>query len=307
MNRNTRFGQVPCGEDEADRRMEAGQGEQEEWPWIVTENAAFARRVYNLMRRLYRTAPDVIIRKNKKLKKNASYLVRLCLPDLSPINRSLRQSEVSEVSEVSELSALKAMASKKCCRQAMLRAAFLSAGSISDPEKLYHLEILCKRMDIAEFLTSLMQRFSLNPKIIVRNDYYIVYIKESGGIVDFLNITGAHKALMSLENTRILKEMRNSVNRIVNCETANLEKTVVASVRQKNNILYIAENFGLDNLPKNLREIAEARITHTEIGLEELGKMLGPPLGKSGVNHRLRKLDTIAGELRGQSSENHEK
>jgi hypothetical protein len=143
-----------------------------------------------------------------------------------------------------------------------------------------------------------MEKFALRPRIVTRSEYFVVYIKDSSGIVDFLNITGAHNALMSLENIRILKEMRNSVNRIVNCETANLEKTVNASIRQMDNILYIKEQTGFDNLSKNLREIAELRVRHRDIDLKELGALLNPPLGKSGVNHRLRKLDQIAGQLR---------
>ena len=274
-------------------------GEASEWPWIVTENAAFARRLYNLVRKLYQSAPNIQIRKNKRLKKNASYLVQLCFPDLLREQKNTRGNKSGTLLEQWDgLAELHTMASKKCCRKAMLRAAFLSAGSVSDPEKLYHFEIPCKRVEVAELLTVLMNRFSLNPKIITRNGFHIVYIKESGSIVDFLNITGAHKALMSLENTRILKEMRNSVNRIVNCETANVGKTVDASVKQIENITFIQENFGLDNLPKSLRDIAEARIANKEIGLKELGQILDPPLGKSGVNHRLRKLNAIAEELR---------
>ena len=270
------------------------------WPWIVTENAAFARRVYNQVRRIYQAAPDLKIRRNKRLKKNALYQVRLYSPAL--LFSGVQRTALNGIPAYTELhigpAAMRVMGSKKCCRKAMLRAAFLSAGSVSDPEKVYHFEIPCKRLEVAEFLSSLMRRFSLSPKIIIRNGYHIVYMKESGSIVDFLNVTGAHQALMSLENTRILKEMRNSVNRIVNCETANVGKTVNASVRQMENILFIQQNVGLENLPKNLCEIAEVRIANREIGLKELGQMLDPPLGKSGVNHRLRKLDAIALALR---------
>jgi len=184
--------------------------------------------------------------------------------------------------------------SNRCCKKAVLRGAFLLTGSVSDPEKSYHLEITCKREDAALFLSIIMNSFGLNPKVIYRNDHYVVYIKEGEGVVDFLNITGAHSALMSLENVRIVKDMRNSVNRIVNCETANLDKLVNASVRQIQNIKYIEENIGFANVPPALREIARLRLDNSAVSLKELGLLLDPPLGKSGVNHRLRKLDGIA-------------
>ena len=182
----------------------------------------------------------------------------------------------------------------KCCKKAALREAFMLAGSVSDPEKSYHLEIVFRRKETAEFILSIMNALRLNPKTTSRNEYSVVYVKEGEGIVDFLNITGAHNALMTLENVRILKDMRNSVNREVNCETANLDKMVNASLRQVGNIRYLEEHVGFDNLPVLLKEIAELRMEFSEISLKELGQLLNPPLGKSGVNHRLRKLDRLA-------------
>ena len=273
---------------------------------IVTENAAFARRVFSLIRDLFQLPPDIIIRKNRKLKKNASYIIclealryREKMPEIKEValKKSLKRMNMQDVLSP-DIELLKRITTKKCCKQAALRGAFLAGGSVSDPEKLYHLEIFCKKNEIAEFISDLMRQFGLKPKIVSRNDYYVVYIKESESIVDFLNISGAHKSLMSLENIRILKEMRNSVNRIVNCETANLEKTVNAAIRQKDNIMLIKDHYGFEKLPRNLREIAELRIENWDIGLKELGQMLDPMLGKSGTNHRLRKLDEIAEELR---------
>jgi len=184
--------------------------------------------------------------------------------------------------------------SKTCCQKAFLRGAFLAAGSISDPEKTYHLEICAKNQMLAEKVMDVLKRFGLNAKFIKRKNDYVVYLKEGENIVDFLNIVGAHSALLQLENIRILKEMRNNINRIVNCETANLEKTVNASMRQLENIEYLKNTVGLENLPSNLEEIARVRLENPDANLKELGEMLNPPLGKSGVNHRLRKLDEIA-------------
>ena len=125
-----------------------------------------------------------------------------------------------------------------------------------------------------------------------------MYLKEGAQIVDMLNVMGAHVALMNLENVRILKEMRNSVNRKVNCETANISKTVNAAVRQVEDIQFIMDTKGLSSLPENLQEIAQVRLEHPDMPLKDLGTLLMPPIGKSGVNHRLRKISEIAEKLR---------
>ena len=253
---------------------------------LITENAAFARRAYGLLRKLYGAPPDIIVSKNRRLKKNATYVVKI-------------DKEMDLARQPGDAPTLKKLTKKRCCKKAALRGAFLAAGSITDPEKLYHLEIYCKDGALAEFFSGLMAPFGLGPKITERAEYFVLYVKDSGKIVDFLNVIGAHQALLSLENTRILKGMRNDVNRAVNCETANLEKTVNASLRHISNIIYIRDTIGFRSLPENLREIAAARLDHREISLKELGDMLSPPLGKSGVNHRLRKLDLIAENARG--------
>ena len=310
---------------------------------LITENAAFARRVYNLLRGLQKASPEIIVRKNKKLKKNASYIVRanakqglaaiICgVPEdpeqtqtpagvqtktqiptqvqtqiqtptqTQPPTQTQAQAQTQTRAKASgragDVELLRKLIRRKCCKKAALRGAFLAGGSITDPEKLYHLEIYCKKYELARYFSSLMADFGLNPKVMERTDYCVVYVKDSERIVDFLNMTGAYRALMALENTRIIKGMRNSVNRAVNCETANLEKTVNASITQLTNIMYLKETIGFDALPENLREIAELREANREISLKELGQILNPPLGKSGVNHRLRKLGLMAEDIR---------
>lgn len=168
---------------------------------------------------------------------------------------------------------------------------------------MYHLEIINHKKKSAVETSEIINGFGLHAKIIRRKGTYVTYLKEGENIVDFLNIIGAHKALMELENVRILKEMRNNVNRIVNCETANLDKTVNASLRQVDNIKFIQKFIGFDNLPKNLKDIAELRVLYCDLNLTELGEKLNPPLGKSGVNHRLRKLDEIAENVRNLKGE----
>ena len=149
-------------------------------------------------------------------------------------------------------------------------------------------------------MKKIMGIFGLQAKIVGRKKNCIVYLKEGASIVDFLNVIGAHVALMEFENVRILKEMRNSINRQVNCETANIKKTVSAASRQTADIQYIHDTIGIGNLSENLSQIAKLRLENPEVTLKELGEMLEPPIGKSGVNHRLRKLSEIANELRRQ-------
>lgn len=177
----------------------------------------------------------------------------------------------------------------------------MSAGSMSDPEKSYHFEIVCTTEKKAEQLMEIINSFDIDAKIVSRKKNYVVYVKEGAQIVDMLNIMEAHVALMNLENVRILKEMRNSVNRQVNCETANINKTVNAAVKQIEDINYIQETVGLESLPENLQEIAEVRLKYPEAALKELGTFLEPPVGKSGVNHRLRKICEIAETMRGKA------
>lgn len=186
---------------------------------------------------------------------------------------------------------------KSCCRRAFLRGAFLCVGSISDPRKGYHLEFVCTEEPKARQLQQLIQEFDIEAKIVIRKKYYVVYIKEGSGIVDLLNVMGAHKSLMNLENMRIVKEMRNSINRRVNCETANITKTVNAASRQIEDILYLRDHYGLQKLPPALRSMAEVRLEYPDAPLKELGEYLEPPVGKSGVNHRLRKLSELAQQV----------
>lgn len=185
-----------------------------------------------------------------------------------------------------------------CCKRAYIRGAFLAAGSISDPNKSYHFEIVCRTQEQGEQLQQVMMDFGVDAKIVERKKHYVVYLKEGAQIVDMLNVMGAHVALMNLENVRILKEMRNSVNRKVNCETANISKTVNAAVRQVEDIQLIVEKQGMSSLPENLQEIARVRMENPDMPLKELGALLTPPIGKSGVNHRLRRIGEIADRLR---------
>ena len=190
--------------------------------------------------------------------------------------------------------------SRSCCRRAFVRGAFLGCGSISDPNASYHLELVTASLVKAEILKDLMENLEIPAKITRRKNHFVVYVKESDGIVDFLGVAGAHVALMKLENIIIETDMKNQINRTVNCETANLGKTVSASVRQKEDIEYLMDTGRWMNLSPALREIAELRLEYPIASFKELGEMLDPPVGKSGVNHRLRKISEIADKYRGE-------
>lgn len=184
-----------------------------------------------------------------------------------------------------------------CCRRAYLRGAFLCIGSMSDPEKGYHLEFVCSKEAQAMQLQEIINSFGIEAKIVLRKKYYVVYLKEGSGIVDLLGVMEAHISLMNFENLRILKDVRNNINRKVNCETANIAKTVNAASKQVEDIILLRDVYGLHNLQPSLREMAEVRLEYPEATLKELGELLDPPVGKSGVNHRLRKLSELASKI----------
>lgn len=190
------------------------------------------------------------------------------------------------------------MLQNTCCKRAFIRGVFLAAGSMSDPNKSYHFEIVCHTIEQARQVQEVMRSFDTDAKIVERKGHQVVYLKEGSQIVDMLNVMEAYVALMNLENVRILKEVRNSINRKVNCETANINKTVNAAVKQVEDIEFLRDHVGLENLPDNLREMALLRLEYPEATLKELGGYLDPPVGKSGVNHRLRKLSVMAEDLR---------
>ena len=269
---------------------------------IHTENVAVARKYFTLLKKTFNIGTDVSIRRGAYLKRNRTYIV--AVREHEDAIRVLQAAKLlNEYGEVSEnLSVVRnVVAQNTCCRRAFIRGAFLASGSISDPEKFYHFEIVCATQPKAEQLRELIATFDIEAKIVRRKKYYVVYIKEGSQIVDILNVMEAPVALMELENIRIVKEMRNSVNRQVNCETANINKTVSAAVKQMDDIRYIQAVIGLDGLPDNLREMALVRLERPDATLKELGEALNPPVGKSGVNHRLRKLGILADDLRERS------
>lgn len=273
---------------------------------IRTENLWVARKFFTLLRKTFKIDTEIVVRRSDNQKKTRTYVI--AVNDHENAIRILQAVKLLNGDlEVEENLSLKhnVIVQKNCCRRAFLRGAFLAAGSISDPNRFYHFEIVCATLHKAEQLRDLICGFEIDAKIVLRKKYHVVYVKEGSQIVSLLGIMEANVSLMNLENVRILKEMRNTVNRKVNCETANINKTVSAAVKQIEDIQYIRDTAGFSRLSDGLGDIAELRLQYPEATLKELGMMLDPQVGKSGVNHRLRKLSKIAEELRGNKEENY--
>ena len=253
---------------------------------VRTENISVARKCFTLLEKTFNIEAESLVTINKS-KGNTTYTVVVKQhEDAMKLLQAARlvdgDGEISEEFSTSR----NMIVHKSCCKRAFLRGAFLASGSMSHPEKSYHIEMVCASKAKAEQIQKLINSFGLDAKVILRKNSYVVYLKEGSQIVDLLNIMEAPIALMEMENVRILKEMRNSVNRKVNCETANINKTVSAAAKQAEDIRLIQKEIGLNKLPEGLQEIAELRLTYPDASLKELGEMLTEPLGKSGVNHR---------------------
>ncbi len=269
---------------------------------FTTENASIARRIFTFLKEIYEGDIEVMMRRNKQLKKNNNYLIVIKDTDIS----SKLLEDVGFINEEKNINIFntqykvgKKILEKRCCKRSYIRGAFLGAGSISNPEKAYHLEFVTNDQNHSENLSEVINSFGLKSKIVLRKDNYVIYLKEGEQIVDLLNIMGAHQALLKFEDIRVLKDVRNNINRLVNCETANLSKIIDASIRQTEHIEKIQAHMGLEKLPKKLREVAEIRLDNPDASLKEIGAMLAPPVGKSGVNHRFRKIEEIAEDLKG--------
>ncbi|MCD2256857.1 DNA-binding protein WhiA [Lactobacillus sp. CC-MHH1034] len=264
---------------------------------IQTENPAIARRIYALIRQLYQIEARLSVQRKMKLKKNNLYLVRLMqhselvLCDLGIIHGDswLIQTKIPD----------KILNAEQRMRS-YLRGAFLAGGSVNSPEtSRYHLEIYSLHEDHNQGILQMMNHFDLHAKTTERRNGYVAYIKEAEKISDFLQVVGATKAMLSFEDVRIVRDMRNSVNRLVNCETANMNKTIDAATRQLENIKFLKNTVGFERLPEKLREIAQLRLDNPEMSLKELAEIVpSGAISKSGINHRLRKLSQLAEQKR---------
>lgn len=268
---------------------------------ILTENLTVARKYFMLVKETFQG--EVVIL-DKQGQRNHCY--QLLIKDKKVTEKILKATKLLDSDGIQwdeERLVPNLIIQNTCCKRAFIRGVFLACGSMSDPEKTYHFEMIMTSLGCAQQLRNVIRFFDVDAKIVVRKKYYVVYVKDGSQIVDILNVMEAHKALMDFENVRILKEMRNTINRKVNCEAANINKTVTAASKQVEDILYIQNTVGFGDLSPGLQEIAELRIEHQDASLKELGNMLSKPIGKSGVNHRLRKLSEYAEYLREQKEE----
>lgn len=262
---------------------------------IVTENSAVARLVFTLFKKSLNIHTEINTTKNKVLRKNNSYFIKITNATvvLKKLGIFVDEDNGFYINDGLPDKLLE----KECCKRSYLRGAFLGGGSVSDPEKSYHMEFIVHNEVYGNKLIELLALYDLNAKLVSRKNNFIVYLKEGDKIVDLLNVIGAHNALLSFENTRIVKQMRNDVNRLVNCETANLNKIVDTGFRQKLMIELIEKKIGISTIQENLQEVAKLRMLYSDVSLKELGQMLDKPLSKSGVNHKMKKLQKIAEEL----------
>lgn len=267
---------------------------------LTTENPATARLFVKLLKSYFDTRADLNVEEAAALKKGHAYQLTIT-PDMNA-DLILRETGILGVKEGSNYitDGIKSdLIRRKCCKKAYLRGVFLGSGTISAPQRGYHLEMVCNSEYLAGDVKKLINSFGLNAKVTQRKEQYVVYLKDSEQIIDLLNILGAHGQLLTFENIKIMKEMRNKTNRIMNCENANLDKTVNTAGRQIACIEKIESVRGLASLPPKLFEAATLRIQHPEATLAELAELADPPLAKSGLNHRLKKIEEIAGKING--------
>lgn len=266
---------------------------------VQTENPAIARHIYTLLKHFYQVDSDLLVRRKMKLNKNNVYIVRLkqdtlsILEDLSIMDDGMFTTDVSgEILGVKEKMI------------AYLRGAFLASGSVNNPEtSSYHLEIYSLYEDHNQDICEMMNYFNLNAKTLNRRNGFITYLKGIENIKTFLSLIGATNSRLKIEDITIYRDIKNNVNRLMNCETANMNKVVNASAKQIENIKYIDQIVGLDALPEKLRELAEVRLKYPEDSLKELGEVIpGGPISKSGINHRIRKINEFAEKLRKENS-----
>lgn len=266
---------------------------------VTMDSAETARRVYQLAKRLYGLKPEIYKTERRRLYKGSNY--EIAFTEQTETSRLL--SDIGLVK--SEAGALilgggidQGLLRHNCCSSAYLRGAFLAAGTLSNPNRGYHLEFVIKSEALSAELTALLNSHELNARCGRRKDICLVYIKESDRIAELLTIMGAHTSVLELESVRVYKDVRNNVNRRVNCETANIDRTTEAAGRQIEAVRYLKDNMGINKLPEQLRIIAEARLNHEDASLNQLAELLAGTVGRSGINYRLNKLVRLADSIR---------
>lgn len=262
--------------------------------YMNTEHAPTARCMLSLIKT--RTAVSAkLITKENRLKKKHIYTIMV--EDHADARRFLTALKVLDSDGAMHFDIHPDLVKKECCRTSFLRGAFLGSGSISDPEKGYHLEFVAATKEFADGLLNILSSYEIKAKSIARKDAEVVYVKEGDSIIKLLTLIGAHSTILALENIRISKDIMNNINRAANCEAANYSKTVDASIKQVQAIMRLKAAGELESLSPNLFAVAEARLNNHQATLSELAEIIGGKVGKSGINHRLRKICEIADKL----------
>lgn len=261
---------------------------------IPESSAAVARKILALLKDVTRPEVQVAVAKSRGIPRGNAYIVRL--PEHEDAMNLLQRLGLASLH--TGVGADPGILEAYCCKRAFIRGAFLGAGYMSQPGKGYHLEIYVESEEFAQFLAGLITEFGVRAGVVERRGRYVVYVKDGDGVVELLRVMEAPNALLEMENDRVLRSIRNDVNRLVNAENANVAKTVDASCRQVQDIELIDECIGLRKLPASLRQIAQARLDNPEASLTQLGQMVTPEITKSGVNHRMRRLASLADSLR---------
>lgn len=258
---------------------------------ISTANNAVARRVFNILKKNFQLPTSVMVRKGLQLRKKNMYT--LTVEPSEEGRQVMEELYLWPPTEMVPNLSLRDLEAKR----AFLRGVFLGGGSVNKPQSYYHLEFVTMNIVFAHKIVSLLKQFGIKAKITERKEELVVYVKDGDGVTSCLRIMGASQALLAFEEVRVMKEMRNQVNRQVNCETANLQKTVDAAIRQMEAIRRIEEHMELSDLPAKLQEVALIRLDHPTASLQELETLMDGKISKSGINHRLKKLQHIADNL----------
>lgn len=257
---------------------------------VETENPAVARRALRLFRDVFDVQPEIFTLERARLGGRSATRVELAGEEAS------FALEGCGIAVDQRRAVPKEVTARKCCRRAFLRGVFLACGSVTDPDKEYHLEFVLGDEAFGASLVRLLSRFGLAAHTAKRRQTTLVYLKGQTDITDLLSLMGAQSARFAMEDAYIRKAFRNNANRAVNCDSANVQRAVTAASRQIEAIERLLAVRGATSLPPALRQTAEVRLAHPEMSLEELGQALDPPIGKSGVNHRLRRLEALAEE-----------
>ena len=262
---------------------------------MATETAPVARKAIKLMHSLYGLATELTVRRSV-LHKTNNYLITVpSQPSLAP---ALTDLGILDDSMGLAYGVPARLVRKDCCAVSYLRGAFLGGGFVADPHGDFHFELTAETEQYARDLVGLMSRFGISARVTRRRGLYAVYLKGAEPIVNFLALVGAHRALLRTEDVRILKSMRNDVNRLVNAETANVQKSADAALSQVEDIRFVVDMHGLEWLPPALRELAQLRLDHPDVSIRELGEFAQPPLSKSAVYHRIRRIEALAADMR---------